>query len=183
MPGTCLTNSLWGHDSNLMRSWFKSYEVMIQILWGHDSNLMNRNWFSRRHLQIDWLVQEKDETPLLAHWSYVFLALTNQNIVPLLTNECEIWDVWWELQVWPIFYISAFVVGIPYWRACHNEPHYIMVHIREVQLCYCHVWTVPCSAYVCRRFRCTYSTWISNYIIPAASYTYPCDVITYLCLR
>ena len=44
--------------------------------------LLARNWFSRRHLQIDGLVQEKEETPLLAHCSYVFRALTNRNDVP-----------------------------------------------------------------------------------------------------
>ena len=73
-----------GKDKSTRRAIFKFWDLVWLIIevWRFSLTKVIAVW---RH--IDGLVQKKDVTPLLMHWSYVFLALIHRYICNLVITS------------------------------------------------------------------------------------------------
>ena len=119
------------HFVNASSQWDMPLHCTSSLIgWVHSQNdtwvWSNEWWLCVTAMYRSMGLCNKDVTPLLTHWTYVFLALTHRLMWPTS------WLVWWCYQARPQFHR----VVAESWATRHTQPTHPM-HCGSSLLCKC----------------------------------------------
>ena len=107
----------------MLMTYYRTFKVQTDV-W---KDFPQNEWLVYHTDYIDGLVQErrnsmgkckKDVTPLLSHWSYIFLALTHQYLGELMACDCRIRDIFFLSTTIPHLRVAPCIFSA--WRE-YNE--------------------------------------------------------------